>query len=277
MDENIFDITSDKNSTFKRVKSLDTKKWRNKYKEFTVEGVSSVEEIIDSNYEISEIFISLEFLHKEKNKVFYENIVNNSEKDNFKIYKISNKLFADLSYTDTPQGVLAVVKQKELNYKDVINNIESKKQFIIICEEIQDPGNLGTIIRCADAFNVDAVILTKGCVDVFNPKVIRSTMGSIFHLPVCTAENIEEMVEYIKERKIKIIASSLRTNQNICKLRLQDSLAFIIGNEAKGVSEKMLDLCDETVKIHIPGNANSLNASVAAGIIMFEVIRQRME
>jgi TrmH family RNA methyltransferase len=269
----MYDISSERNEVFRKTKFLGTKKGRDVNKEFIVEGISSVEEVINSSYMVSEIFLSYEFINKEKNKDFIDRLSNFSKENHIKIYKLPDKLFKKISNTETPQGVLSVIKQKNLDYINIINEEKDKNKFIIICEEIQDPGNLGTIIRSAHAFGVDLIVLTKGCVNPFNPKVIRSTMGSFFNVPVCIIENMEDIIKFLKEKNIKTFATSLYASNYLNEVDLNKSLAFIIGNEAKGVTEETMILCEEKVKIHMPGDANSLNVSVAAGIIMYEISR----
>ena len=148
--------------------------------------------------------------------------------------------------------------------------------FYIIADKVNDPGNLGTIIRTADAANVTAVFITKGSVSVYNDKVLRATMGSVFHIPVIEDVDIFEMIQFLKENNIKIYAAHLKGVKTPYELNLKDfSVAFLIGNEANGLDDEVSDCADEFIKIPILGKAESLNASVAASVLMYEVVRQR--
>ena len=139
-----------------------------------------------------------------------------------------------------------------------------------------DPGNLGTVIRTADACGADAVFLSKGSVDLYNPKVLRATMGSLFHVPVFQNIDLHALSEKMQAKQIPLYAAHLKGDRYPYALPLQDACAFLIGNEARGLSEDAAALCDAWVKIPMPGQAESLNASVAAGVLLYEVVRQRL-
>ena len=142
---------------------------------------------------------------------------------------------------------------------------------------MNDPGNLGTVIRTADACGADAIFLSKGSVDMYNPKVLRSTMGSMFHVPVFQNVELNEISAKLKKNEIPLYAAHLRGDTYPYGLELAEPCAFIIGNEARGLSDEAADLCDRWVKIPMPGQAESLNASIAAGVLMYEVVRQRLK
>lgn len=153
--------------------------------------------------------------------------------------------------------------------------LEKKDKFIIILDEIQDPGNMGTIIRTADAFGASGVVLTPNCVDIYNPKVVRSTMGSLFHIPIAQVEDKIQLIEELKNKHVKIYATSLESANYVYDIDFRRDFALVIGNESKGISQQILDLADNIVKIPIMGNAESLNAAIASSIIMYETVRQR--
>ena len=146
---------------------------------------------------------------------------------------------------------------------------------LILLDNLQDPGNLGTIIRTADACGASAVILSKGSVDVYNGKVLRSTMGSIFHLPVITDTDIKEVINTLKKNNIKVYAAHLKGVKTPYSFELKNDIAYLIGNEANGLKAETSDMADEYIKIPMPGQAESLNASVAAAVLMYETVRQR--
>jgi TrmH family RNA methyltransferase len=146
--------------------------------------------------------------------------------------------------------------------------------LLVLLDNIRDPGNMGTIIRTADAAGCAGVVVSDGCADIYNPKVLRSTMGSIFHLPVCHGGSITEMMQLIKQRGFLLCASHLEGSVSIYEADLSGNTALIIGSEAEGISGETAAKADLLVKIPMAGRAESLNASVAAGIMMFEAMRQ---
>jgi RNA methyltransferase, TrmH family len=261
-------ITSNQNSFIKEVKSLKLKKNREDKKFFFIEGERFVEEAVKEEVEINKIFISDSYIKNVNEGSILRKI---EQKENY-IYLLPDKLFQEISDTENPQGILAIIKMKEHEFSDVFN----EKSFIIILDSIQDPGNMGTIIRTADAVGATGIIYSKGCVDIYNPKVLRGSMGSIFHLPVVYCENLFTTIEIIKKRNIKIYAAHLKADKNYFDVDMHNTIAIIIGNEANGINDELASLADTFVKIPMEGKAESLNASVAAGILMYEVARQRM-
>lgn len=200
------------------------------------------------------------------------------------IIAVSQNVLNEISDTTTPQGILAVVKMKKYSLEDIVpeendnlcDNIkENPCRHYVILDGIQDPGNMGTIIRTADAAGFNGVIVSKGCVDLYNPKVLRSTMGSVFHIPVYFSDDLAETLDKLKSRAVKIYASHLNATKNYYEVDMTRNAAIIIGSEANGISDISVEMADELIKIPMPGKAESLNASVAAGLLMYETIRQR--
>ncbi len=255
-------IESNSNKYFKLIKSLFSKKHRDEMSMFVVEGLRFVNEIPD-DYDIEFYAFS---------ETFYKKSDTENYKKRAEILVFKDELFKALSKTETPQGILAVCHKKSFCLKEVLND----NGFYIIADKVNDPGNLGTIIRTADAANVTAVFITKGSVSVYNDKVLRATMGSVFHIPVIEDVDIFEMIQFLKENNIKIYAAHLKGVKTPYELNLKDfSVAFLIGNEANGLDDEVSDCADEFIKIPILGKAESLNASVAASVLMYEVVRQR--
>lgn len=240
------EITSLENNQVKKITSLNKKKYRDEYKLFFVEGMKSVKEAINFNWDIECIIYSPEMINYD---LEIEGI------------KVSKEILCKISDTVTPQGIIAVCKIKD-------NGIESlkEKKRILFLDKVQDPGNVGTIIRTADAFGFDGIVLAKECADPYSPKVVRSTMGSIFHLPIIRDINVEEL----KKLNMKIYSSSLEASKNIKDIKLEEKAILVIGNEGNGITEETKKMTDEFIKIEMPGNAESLNASIAAGILMYE-------
>ncbi|SHJ61292.1 TrmH family RNA methyltransferase [Tepidibacter formicigenes] len=258
----IMEITSKENEKIKYTKSLLKNKKRLQEKKYIVEGYRILDQAIQCKADIDYVIFKDEFLNKEEHKKFVDFLKNN----NFRIYKTTNKLFKEITDTEKPQGILAVIRYKEYNLDEILNN---NSNFLIILDRIQDPGNMGTIVRTADAAGANGVILLKGCVDIYNPKVIRSTMGSIFNMSIIQ-EN-EEIIDYLKEKGFNIVSSYLNTDNYYNNVDYGDKVALVIGNEGNGIKDEIIEKSDILVKIPIYGKAESLNAAMASGILMYEI------
>lgn len=250
------------NKQVKQALKLKQKKYRELEGKFLIEGVRFIDEAVKENV-IECIF----YTDKLQRVAGHEPILHaECEK-----HEVSEDILKELADTETPQGAVAVVTKQNWSINDI------KNDFIIIADGIQDPGNLGTIIRTADAAGAGGVMIVKGTVDVFNSKTLRSTMGSIFHVPVVFYEDFESMAEELTGLGFSIFATSLEAKDYIYNKDFKGKTAVVIGNEAKGVPEEHLNLATHKIKIPMPGRAESLNAATAASIIMFEVVRQRIQ
>lgn len=187
---------------------------------------------------------------------------------------VSEKVFKSISGTVTPQGILAIVKMKEYSFNELIESSEDRECYMIL-EDIQDPGNLGTIMRTAEATGVKALIMSKGTVDIYNPKVIRSTMGTIYRVPFIYVENVCDATTTMQKTGIKIVAAHLKGNKWYDEISYKCKTAFIIGNEGNGISDELSNKADILMKIPMEGQVESLNASVAASVLMYEAYRQK--
>ena len=285
-------ICSGQNQVIKEIKALKEKKYRDQKGLYFIEGIRFIEEALKENVEITKIIVSdkleevnggKELLEQLENANFYNvppfsNEVKEAESSGAKhprdfVYTVPNKLYMELTDTENPQGILAVLRKKQINIEEVYD----KKNFFVVLDSIQDPGNMGTIIRTADAAGATGVVVSKGCVDVYNPKVLRSTMGSLFHVPICYGENILETLQSMKDKGIRLCAAHLSGNRNYFELGYKDNIAIIIGNEANGISDNIAAISNELVKIPMAGKSESLNASVAAGLLMYEVLRLQLK
>lgn len=255
-------IESRNNKTVKEIKSLSDKKYRDELGLFIADGLRFVNEI-PNNVIIDRIILSETFAEKTditRYNATAETLI------------ISDKLFSEISETKNPQGIIAVCKKIQYTSKDIIK----KDGFYILAEEINDPGNLGTIIRTAHAAGANGIFLSKGSVDLYNNKVLRSTMGSIFKTPVVQNVNLDEVSKLLHKSSIMIYAAHLKGKRNHYQADYTKGCAFLLGNEARGLSDHAVSLCDELIKIPMPGGAESLNASVAAAVLMYEAVRQKM-
>ncbi|WP_047985043.1 TrmH family RNA methyltransferase [Ornithinibacillus californiensis] len=242
-------LTSVKNDKVKGWKKLHTKKDREKTGTFLIEGFHLIEEAIKSKWKIDEIILQ-------------EGVESPNWSSDIKIVEVSENVFQHITQTKTPQGIAAVVQYKKME------NVIGK--YVLLLDRVQDPGNLGTIIRTADAAGFDAVILGDGTVDVYNDKVIRSTQGSIFHIPILQ-DNLTKRIPELKMDGFHIWASALTNSKDYHTVKSNSKVALILGNEGSGIQTEILEQADEIVKIPIYGKAESLNVSIAAGILMYHI------
>lgn len=262
-------ISSENNLVIKHVRSLQLKKQRMKNLQFVVEGVRIVGECLKHGGDIEYVLYSEELHKVAGGSDLLDSILNQG----LTVYELPDQLFNKLSDTDTPQGIMAVVKMTN----NSLDNIEFKNEnnlFFVILDRIQDPGNMGTIIRTAESANVDAIILTKGSVDPYNAKTIRATMGAIFHLPIIQCEN-EEWMKFLKDRNVNLVAADLDTDKTYIDINWKQNIGIVVGNEANGIDEDILFHVDERVIIPILGKIESLNASIAAGILIYKAAEEK--
>ena len=259
-------ITSKENSVIKHTIKLKEKKYRTEYNEFIIEGAKIVKEAIEEKANIKNIVFSEDAINSE--------LVENQLKDVLKEQNyiiVSNNIFKLLSDVEKPQGVLAVI-EKEINKE----KIDYSQDVILILDNIQDPGNLGTIIRTADSAGLKQIIVSKGTADCYNSKVLRSTMGAIFRVKIIEADNLVKSIEEIKNNSFKVVTTSLQTNKSIYDIQLKN-VAIVIGNEANGVSKEIMELSDIKAIIPMKGKTESLNVAVATGVILYEYVRQSLK
>lgn len=242
-------ITSLSNEKVKAWRKLHKRKGRKEMQCFLVEGMHLVEEAWRSSESILEIIA-------EENKELPDWC------ENFHVERVTKQVFDHISQTTTPQGIAAIIKIKP---KKPVTG-----RFMVLIDRIQDPGNLGTIIRTADAAGMDGIILGKGTVDLYNDKVVRATQGSLFHIPIFEADLFEE-ISRLKEENYEIWATSLEDATYYHNIEIPNKVALILGNEGSGVSQELMEKADKRVKIPIYGQAESLNVSIAAGILMYQL------
>ena len=253
-------ITSAQNRQIKELNALISKrKERDKTGLFTAEGVKLFLEAPRGL--IKNVFVSASF-----------------EKENSGLLKdtayetIEDELFAKVCDTKTPQGILTVLKQPEYTREDILGNFIP---FIMVLEDLQDPGNVGTIMRTAEGAGASGIILSKGCADMFSPKTIRSTMGSVFRVPFIYEEDLIETVNWLSANHVHTYGAHLN---GICAYNepdYRDGTAFLIGNEGRGLSSRLTDRCETLISIPMEGQLESLNAAVASAILMYTVHSKR--
>ncbi len=257
-------ITSKDNELVKNIKKLKEKKYREINNEFVIEGIKLIEEAINEKANIKQIVIcdncnNSDFIPKD---LMYEIAKYNC------LY-VDVKVFYNITEVKNQQGILVVIEKNKIN-----KEIDYNEDILVILDDIQDPGNLGTILRTIDSTGLSQVIVSKKSGDVFNPKVVRSSMGAIFRINVIEADNIVQKIKEIKKHKFEILVTSLDTDDSIYDIKYTKK-AIVIGNEANGVSKEVQEIADKKVKIPMLGKTESLNASVATGIMIYEYVRQR--
>lgn len=258
-------ITSKENDSVKRIKKLKEKKYRDEENCYIIEGIKLVKEAIEENQNIKHIVIC-------------EDCVNDGSIDQKTLYEIarfdciyvSEKVFKFITDVSNPQGILALLEKN--NNSDKINYSED---IIVVLDGLQDPGNLGTILRTIDSANLKQVIVSKDTVDSYSPKVVRSTMGAIFRVNIIESENLVKTLKELKEKEYETVVTSLDTNNSVYDI-VYNKKVIVIGNEANGVSKEVQDFADYKVKIPMLGKTESLNASVAAGIMIYEYVRGKV-
>lgn len=256
-------ITSKENDFIKHIKKLKDKKYRDMSNEFMIEGIKLVAEAIQEKAPIKQIILCDDC---EDNEIIPKDL--RYEIAKYECVYVTQKIFKYLSEVQTPQGILAII---EKNNSDV--DIDYTQEIIVALDDIQDPGNLGTILRTVDSIGLTQILVSKQTADAYNPKVVRSTMGAIFRVKIIECEDLKKTLKDIKKHKFKIVVSALQTDNTIYDIEYHKKV-IIIGNEANGVEKEIQDLADEKVKIPMPGKTESLNASVATGIILYEYVRQ---
>ena len=191
---------------------------------------------------------------------------------NFPHEIVADSVFRQMSDTQTPQGVLTVLKKPSYDIKDLING---ENPLIMVLEDLQDPGNVGTIFRTGEGAGVGGIFLTKNSVDVTNPKVIRSTMGSVYRMPFLYVEDVVSLKQHLEKKSIRTFAAHLKGENAYDQENYTGGTAFFIGNEGNGLTEQAAEAADCLIRIPMCGKVESLNAAMASGILMYEAARQR--
>lgn len=250
-------IQSRNNTNYKSWSKLKTSKGRKKAQAYLIEGEHLIQEAISAEIPLERIIVSEAYELAPEIEQAHP------------VTELSRALFEELSMTLSPQGIIGIVSQVPTDQEW----IPQGSRYILL-DGVQDPGNLGTIIRTADAANYDGVILGSGTVDVYNDKVIRSTQGSLWHLPIINMP-LQEAIPKLQDNGVQVVATSLNDQSISYKdLNSQDKLAFVLGNEGAGVSQEIVELSDKTVYIPMPGRSESLNVAIAGGILMFVYLEE---
>ncbi len=255
-------ITSTSNPKIKNIIKLRKPRERKKQGLIIVEGKVEISLALKTGWKIKELFFNDEFVNNETVSVSVEG--------HYAI-EVSKEVFEKIAYRETPDGYLAIFESKSLELEDIKL---SDNPLIVVLEGVEKPGNLGAILRSANAAGVDVVILNDSQIDLYNPNAIRSSIGSIFDMQVLSA-NRSETIKWLEEKKIKRIATSKAGEKAYTEANLKEPVAIVMGSEHDGLSEKWQKEADEFVYIPMEGIVSSLNLSVSTAVILFEAKRQR--
>lgn len=231
-------ISSKDNELIKHIKKLKDKKERDVSNEYIIEGIKLVKEAIQESAKIKQIILCDDC---EKTEAISKELMYEIAK--YDCVYVTSKIFKYISELQAPQGILAVVEKNNAN-----NEIDYTQDIIVALDDVQDPGNLGTILRTVDSIGITQILVSRGTADSYNPKVVRSTMGAIFRIKIIECDDLAKTLKEIKKQKFKIVASSLQTDNTIYDIDYNKKV-IIIGNEANGVEEKIQEMADEKIKI----------------------------
>ena len=282
-------ISSKDNEFIKHIKKLKDKKYRDLNNEYIIEGIKIIEEAINEKANIKQVVIcdDCEKTSNISKELMYEIA-------RYECIYVTKKIFDSLTDVSNPQGILAIVEKNAVKSKisniknseksetigveekEIIaeNEIDYNQDIIVALDDIQDPGNLGTILRTVDSIGINQILVSKGTADSYNPKVVRSTMGAIFRVRIIECEDLEKTLKEIQKHNFEIVVTSLQTKNSIYDIDYKKKV-IVIGNEANGVEPRIQKIADKKVKIPMLGKTESLNASVATGIILYEYVRQK--
>lgn len=255
-------ITSTANQQIKKLQVLMKKaKERKKERVFVAEGIKMFREA--PGEWIQQVYVAESFLSEEGHRKLLEGYA----------YEIVvDSVFRAVSDTQTPQGILTVLRMPEYTLSQLF---AGEKTHILVLESIQDPGNLGTMFRAGEGAGVSGIIMNRTTVDLFNPKTIRSTMGSIYRVPYLVTDSLKDTVEELKKSQVSVYAAHLNSAAEYDSLDYTKGTAFLIGNEGRGLSSAAAALADTCIRIPMEGKVESLNAAVSAAVLMYECSRQR--
>lgn len=277
MEENpVTEITGFGNSRLKRVARLNKKQSERKSEGMTViEGIRELTRATENNFPVAELYFVPELLKKRHAENLYKKIAKEGlyKGEATKLFSCSAEVFAKISYRDNPDGILAIVPL----VKRKLDELKlSKNPLLLVTEKIEKPGNLGALLRTADATGVEAVLVCDHSTDINNPNVIRAAMGTLFYLPVVEASS-EDVLAFLKENEITVFATLPDAKKNYSSVDLSGPAAIVVGAEHDGLSEAFSEDRDGLVPVSIPmlGKNDSLNVSVAAAVLLYEAVRQR--
>ncbi|HHY99389.1 MAG TPA: RNA methyltransferase [Firmicutes bacterium] len=267
-------ISSPHNPKIKLVRRLlENRGFRYEYGAYVIEGARLVDEAIAASIDLEFVLFALDFEEREPGRRLLQKVRDSG----VPLIPVAQGILSRLADTVTSQGILAVARITMQDAETLIGCSIGELPLILVCDEIKDPGNLGTILRSAWGFGVSLVVLPEGCVDLYNPKVVRSAMGAIFHVPVAIFEKSTiEAIRWLRAHGIAILASSPHARRYCHQYDFVRPVAIVLGNEAWGISQEIAEASDDIVAIPMPGGSESLNVAVATSIVLYEAAKQRL-
>lgn len=263
------------NPLIKYILKLKKRRFREQEGKFAIEGVRMVEEAINSTWTLENIIYTGGLLRSARG----EELITTALKKSVKTILVDEKLLGSMASTETPQGVMALCKARKWFLEDLCGSQQAIRlksgALLVVVDGVSDPGNLGTIIRSSDAFGASGVILIKGTVDLYNSKALRATMGSIFHLPVVEDIKPDDLMALISYGGFSLLVGAPEGGFSIHRKKdYKDITVLVVGSEASGPSREILSLPHEKITVPMCGGADSLNAGVAASIMIYEIMKQ---
>ena len=260
------ELTGLQNPVVKAAAELKQKKYRTQNGLYLAEGLRTAEEAVA--YKAVE---TLFYVATDDERTM--RLLEDAAMQNIKLVCVNENVMKKIADTETPQGIIAVCKMRQPK----LENLLASGKMLLVLDRVGDPGNIGTMLRTADAAGIGGLVLLKGCADIYAPKTVRSSMGSLFHIPVLSGVSEQEFVSAAKKAGYDLLVTCLDGADNLYKADLSGRIAFVMGNEAGGVSETLLEKADKRVYIPMAGRAESLNVAMAAGIVMFEALRRKVK
>jgi len=258
-------ITSRRNPRVQEIRKLGRREHRAGTRRFLLEGIRSIEEAVDAGARIYEVLVTPHLLRSGRGKTLLQRL----EAVGAEVAAVTEEVLAAVSDTETPQGIVAVAAMPDEPLRLDGNPL------VLVVDGVRDPGNLGTLVRTAAALGAAGIIVTRGTVDVYNPKCVRATMGGLFRMPTEERADATEAVSFLKARGLRVVAGDVRAETVCYHWDFTGPSAVLVGGEAFGPSEDVLEMCDGRVRIPMPGGLESLNVAVAGAILMYEATRQR--
>lgn len=265
-------ITSLQNPKIKEVVHLRERHERDKTGLFIIEGYRELLRATDAKWKINTLFICPELFLGTNEPALIDRLVAQGTQ----LFTCSQKVFEKMSYRDRPDGLIAIATQKKLHLQDLESILKKKKApFLVVAEAIEKPGNLGTILRSSDAVGLDGLIVCDRCTDIYNPNVVRASVGTLFTVPTVEAKG-QETLQWLKEHGVLILAATPQAEKEFTQVDLTQPIAIAVGTEQLGLSERWMQQADIQVRIPMRGVADSLNVAMATTLLLYEVLRQRL-
>lgn len=264
-------IESPQNETFKFLKRLWDSKRRRDLKSFLLEGITLVEEVLrEGKFRVKFVVFSEDFENE-------KNLSEKARERGIPVLVLKKELFREISSLETPQGILAVVEVPIFDFDEFEKKLKGEVGCIVVLEDVQDPQNVGAIIRIVDAISGIAVYYTQGTADPFSPKAVRASAGSILHVPLIKTEKVWDLLDSLRFLGFRLVATVVEGGESVFKTTLPKKSVIMVGNEARGITSKILEIADHKITIPMLGRAQSLNVAVATGIVLYEWAKQVLQ